>query len=112
MLHQTMKSFCLFRCFAAVFLAILAFASTCAHATLRSWSGAGSPNISWTNNNNWVGNVAPVAGDDLEFMDGANHPASSNNFAPGTTFNSIAFVHSGSGSLGQRYNLLGNSIAL
>lgn len=82
------------------------------HATLQSWSGAGSPNITWTNIHNWASNVAPVPGDDLQFTDGAMHPASSNNFPAGVTFNSIAFVHGGSGSTGQRYDLRGSSIAL
>ena len=38
-----------------------------AHATTRTWSGAGPVNF-WTNAANW-GGTAPVAGDDLVFAD-------------------------------------------
>jgi hypothetical protein len=53
---------------------------------------------------NW-GAAAPVAGDDLVFPAGAANPSNTNNFAAGTTFNSITFS-------GGTYTLNGNGITL
>src|SRR5436309_10407743 len=83
-----------------------------AQATLRAWSGAVSFDNTWTNAGNWSGNVAPVAGDDLEFPDSALHPNNTDNFAAGTTFNSITFFHGGSGGMSHGYDISGNAIAL
>ena len=71
----------------------------------RTWSGAGTTN-SWSEGANWVGGVAPVPGDDLVFPSGAaRKTASTNDFANGTTFNSISLTDGG-------YSLLGNGIRL
>src|SRR2546428_459278 len=58
----------------AMVSALLAFLPR-AGATLRTWSGAAPMDGAgtWTNRLNWAGSVAPLAGDDLEFPDGATH---------------------------------------
>ena len=55
----------------------------------RTWSGLGTNDL-WMNASNWVGNVAPSAGDDLLFPSGAARPGNRNDFPNPTTFNSIA----------------------
>ncbi|MGH8246386.1 MAG: hypothetical protein ACREUU_08130, partial [Gammaproteobacteria bacterium] len=76
-----------------------------AHAALREWDGDASMDNKWTTPANWAGNVAPNPGDDLLFRSGARHPNNNNDFAPGTTFNSIELRGGG----GSGYNLGGNS---
>src|SRR5438034_8106 len=78
-----------------------------AQATLRQWTGNASMDSRWSVSANWSAGP-PVAGDDLLFPSGALHPNPINDYAPGTTFNSIEFA--GGGSRG--YNVSGNSIAL
>src|SRR5262249_26299233 len=75
-----------------------------APATTRVWSGAGADNL-WMTAANWVGNVAPQAGDDLIFPGGAAGLNNSNNFAAGTAFGSITIDGGG-------YTLNGNGITL
>jgi autotransporter-associated beta strand protein len=75
-----------------------------AHAAIRTWDGGGTNN-NWTTATNWVGDVAPTAGDDLLFPPGAPRLSPNNDFPAGTTFNSIAFS-------GADYTLDGNLIAL
>jgi len=68
------------------------------------WDGGGAePN--WTNPVNWVGDVAPEAGDDLLFPAGAAQLTNVNDYAPGTDFNSIVFT-------GFVYVIDGNGITL
>lgn len=69
------------------------------------WDGGGStPN--WTDPINWVGDLAPEAGDDLVFPAGATQMATSNNnFPVGTAFNSIVLTSNG-------YTIGGNGITL
>jgi hypothetical protein len=69
----------------------------------RLWSGAGL-DANWATAANW-GGTAPVAGDDLVFPAGALQTTNTNNFAAGTSFNSITFQAGG-------YNVSGNPIAL
>jgi hypothetical protein len=70
------------------------------------WNGQGA-DANWTTAANWVGNVAPQAGDDLSFgAAGALQKATTfNNFSPGTAFKSITFTDSG-------YTLNGNALTL
>ncbi len=69
------------------------------------WTGAGA-NGNWTNAANWQGNVAPVAGSDLMFNNSsAARLATNNDFAAGTSFNSITFAASG-------YSIGGNPLKL
>ena len=73
-----------------------------AAATTCTWSGAVS-NL-WNVAGNW--DALPVAGDDLVFPDiASNKFLCTNNFAAGTSFNSITFTGGG-------YNLGGNAITL
>jgi len=73
-------------------------------AALRTWDGGGTNN-NWTTATNWVGDVAPLPGDDLLFPTGKTRLSPINDFPSGTTFNSIIFS-------GTNYSLDGNSIAL
>jgi autotransporter-associated beta strand protein len=60
-----------------------------------SWSGGAGPNISdgnWTAAANWVGNVAPSAGDDLVFPAGVRQTVATNDFPNNTVFNSITIT--------------------
>jgi len=69
-------------------------------ASLRTWDGGGANNY-WLTADNWELNLGPAANDDLLFPSGAARLSNSNNFAAGTTFNSISFYGSG-------YELRGN----
>ena len=70
----------------------------------RTWDGGGTNN-SWSNPTNWVGDVAPILGDDLVFPPDAARLTNTNNFAALTPFNSITFS-------GSNYIVSGNSIKL
>ena len=68
-----------------------------------TWDGQGSDN-KWQTAANWVGNVAPVAGDQLVFA-GTTQTATQDDYTAGTTFQSIEFQNSG-------FTLSGNSLVL
>jgi autotransporter-associated beta strand protein len=70
----------------------------------RVWDGGGANSL-WSTPENWVGDVAPAEGDDLEFPNGAAQPTNVNDFPHGTTFNSIRLTGGG-------YRLRGARIAL
>ncbi len=71
----------------------------------RQWTGNGADN-NWTTAANWIGSVAPSAGDDLVFpLLGAVRRVNVNNFPANTTFNSIQFQGSG-------YSLSGAAVGL
>ena len=79
-------------------------------ATDAIWDGAPdgggtSADANWTTASNWVGDVAPVAGDDLYFPATAAQKVNVNTFPAGTAFDSITFTGSG-------YDITGNGIAL
>jgi autotransporter-associated beta strand protein len=62
-----------------------------ASAAIRIWDGDGGPgNLQWMNSTNWVGDIAPVAGDALVFPSGTA-AIIVNNFPAGTEFQSISF---------------------
>lgn len=69
----------------------------------RTWDGGGTDD-NWTNRFNWVGDIAPVAGDNLVFPPG-NARTSINNFGSGTSFGSVLIT-------GTNYNITGNPILL
>jgi autotransporter-associated beta strand protein len=71
--------------------------------TTRTWDGGGTDN-NWTTAANWVGDVAPVAGDRLVFA-GSTQTASFNDFADGTVFQSIVFQNGG-------FSLSGHAVTL
>jgi hypothetical protein len=71
---------------------------------MRVWDGGGANNL-WSIPENWVGDVAPTEGDDLEFPAGAAQLANVNDFSDGTTINSLRLS-------GDGYRLQGARIAL
>jgi autotransporter-associated beta strand protein len=75
-----------------------------ASGVTRTWDGGGADNL-WSTPENWVGDVAPLGGDELEFPAGAAQLANQNDFPDGVGFDRIAI--SGAG-----YSLSGNRVAL
>jgi autotransporter-associated beta strand protein len=71
--------------------------------TTRVWDGGGK-NDDLTTPANWLGDVAPVAGDRLVFA-GSTQTSSYNDFAPDTVFQGIAFQ-------GDGFSLSGNAATL
>ena len=55
----------------------------------HTWDGGSTANNLWTTAANWVGDVAPTAGDNLVFPANAARKTNVNNFASGTVFGSI-----------------------
>lgn len=81
-----------------------------AAAATATWDGGGSDS-NMNTAQNWAGDVAPSAGDDLVFPAGAARKTITNNYTAGTSFNSMTF--SGSTTAGEtNYTLSGNSIVL
>jgi autotransporter-associated beta strand protein len=79
-------------------------------ATDALWDGApdgggASSDANWTTASNWVGDAAPVAGNDLYFPAAAAQKMNVNTFPAGTAFHSITFTGGG-------YAVSGNGIAL
>ena len=76
--------------------------------TADVWTGAdngtGGSN-DWSDPLNWLGNVAPSAGDNLIFPAGALQTANVNDFANGTAFGTIQIS-------GDSYSLTGNQVLL
>jgi autotransporter-associated beta strand protein len=71
------------------------------HGASRFWDGSANGNFSTAAN--WVGGVAPVAGDDLVFQTGVTQLLVTNNFSPNRAWNSILFQ-------GSNYFVRGNAI--
>ncbi len=71
----------------------------------KTWDG-GAGNGTWTAQNNWDSNVAPVANDSL-FFGGAVQTSTNNGFAANTQFNGLTF-NSGANT----FTLAGNAINL
>lgn len=72
-----------------VFLLIFLFTTNNYSAT-KIWDGGGS-DANWTTAANWVGDVAPLANDDLVFPAAAGQQSNNNNFFILTNFNSLTF---------------------
>ncbi|MCE5268983.1 MAG: autotransporter-associated beta strand repeat-containing protein, partial [Planctomycetaceae bacterium] len=68
------------------------------------WDGGGADN-KWMTKENWVGDVAPVAGDSLYF-EGTTRTATENDFTNGTSFAELCFTSS------TAFSVSGNSITL
>ena len=93
---------CLHIYLAALALAALTFPGVL-HAATSTWDGGGD-GVNWSSSPaNWIGDAAPVAGDDLIF--GTPGAATNNDFAAGRIFNSITFN-------GDAFTLGGNGITL
>jgi autotransporter-associated beta strand protein len=92
------------RCLAPVLIvALVALPSSSSRAASRFWDGSVNGNFSTAGN--WVGSVAPVAGDDLVFQpnDLVSRFLVTNDFSPNRAFNSIAIE-------GSNYFIRGNAI--
>ncbi len=74
-------------------------------STTVTWDGGGANDL-WSTAENWVGDVAPVAGDRLVFA-GTTRLTPTNDFTAGTNFASITF-NSGAGA----FTIGGNAITL
>ena len=59
-------------------------------AAVKTWNGASGTTSNWNDGGNWVGGVAPSAGDDLHFA-GSTRTSPVQNFAATTSFASITF---------------------
>jgi fibronectin-binding autotransporter adhesin len=68
---------------------LLLLGGSAAHGASRFWDGSSSGNFNTAAN--WVGGVAPVAGDDLVFQAGITQLLVTNNFNPNRAFNTILF---------------------
>ncbi|NQX03014.1 autotransporter-associated beta strand repeat-containing protein, partial [bacterium] len=84
---------------------LTALALPAAAATI-TWDGGSTTTRNWGNPDNWVGNVAPVAGDGLAFA-GSTRTDPNNNLAAGTSFDILRFTVGASS-----FSLTGNGITL
>jgi len=82
------------------------FSPSARAASTVTWDGGGGDN-NWTTAANWVGDVAPVAGDSLIFdaTGVAARPTANNDLTLGTSFGSITISAAG-------YTITGNSVSL
>jgi V8-like Glu-specific endopeptidase len=64
------------------------------HST-HLWTGASTANSKWSTPENWAGNVAPTAGDNLVFPAGASRLENYHDIASSTVFGSIVIAGSG-----------------
>jgi hypothetical protein len=87
---------------AVIFASLLAVGT--GESAIRTWDGGGA-DANWNTPANWVGDVAPAAGDDLVFPAAAAQFATNNNFIILTSFNSIVFE-------GGSYTVAGNPFRL
>src|SRR6476659_1615277 len=71
---------------------------------IATWDGGGANNF-WSTAANWVGDVAPNPGDDLVFPTGAAQLTNFNDFAVGTSFQSISVTAGG-------YVISGNAVSI
>jgi autotransporter-associated beta strand protein len=82
-------------------LLLASLASPSANAASRFWDGSANGNFSAAAN--WVGGVAPVAGDDLVLQSGVTRLLVTNDFSPNRAFNSVLFQ-------GSNYFVRGNAL--
>ncbi len=96
---------------AVLVLAVGGF-SAMSQAAIVTWNGASAvPTANWSDAGNWVGGLAPVAGDSLVF-DGTVQVSNSNDFVAGTGFAGVSFA-TGAGTFvaaGNSINLAGDVI--
>jgi hypothetical protein len=73
-----------------------------ANGAIKTWDGGGGDS-NFATAANWVGDVAPIANDDLVFPLGALIPTLNNNYSASTVFRSITFE-------GDNYAITGNNL--
>ncbi len=76
-------------------------------SAVHTWDGGATANDNWTNPTNWVGDIAPVAGDILVFPDGIGltDRGVNNDFPNDTTFRRLVFIGAGYTVRGNRFRL-------
>lgn len=79
-------------------MAILLLAASSSFSAVKTWDGGGA-DANWQTAANWVGDTAPIAGDDLVFPAAATQFTANNNFFILTGFRSI-LIEGGSYTLG------------
>ena len=86
---------------------LLSFFAFCAlvNGAERTWDGSVARDDDWSTAANWVGSVAPIAGDSLRFPAGASQLSNSNDYPAGTIFNAITYSGAGYTSRGSRVAL-------
>src|SRR5262245_27523452 len=90
--------------------ALIGVVTSTTSAATRTWSGGGS-DTNWATPLNWVGGVAPIAGDSLIF-DGFGRLTNSNNLAVDTNIAGLTFAPTaGAFNLGGNRITLGGNIA-
>jgi hypothetical protein len=90
--------------FTLTFFLMLFIFSLNGYSAVKTWDGGGSDN-NWATTANWVGDVAPVAGDDLVFPATAAKFTANNNFFLLTSFRSVKIE-------GGDYTIGGNPLRL
>jgi len=95
--------------FVPAFIFLLLISTAAFGAGTKTWNGNSSSNMS--DGNNWVGNLPPVAGDDLVFGSATNLTVT-NDYPAGTSFKSITFSFGGYTVSGNSLNLGGGAFAL
>lgn len=86
-------------------IGIFLFSAVTSFSAVRTWNGGGADG-NWTTAANWVGDAAPVTGDDLVF------PASSAQFATNNDFSSTTFSFRLLTIDGGNYTIGGNNLRL
>ncbi|HEY5806070.1 MAG TPA: autotransporter-associated beta strand repeat-containing protein, partial [Candidatus Saccharimonadales bacterium] len=107
MKNEKLKLF--FSAFLLSVSSLLAFVAPKALAATVTWDGGGSDS-NMTTAENWSGDVAPSADDDLVFPADVTNRTVANDFTAGTSFNSITF--SGAATVASNYTFTGNSMTL
>jgi hypothetical protein len=69
----------------------------------RTWDGGSKANNLWKTKENWIGDVAPIAGDNLIFPAIASQKVNFNDYSSGTVFGSITVSGSGYHFQGNAY---------
>ena len=92
-----------------LFLLIVLLFSTNVFSAVKTWDGGGA-DANWTTAANWVGDIAPIANDDLVFPASATQFTTNNNFFLLTNFNSITI--DGSYTIGGNPLRIANSLTV
>ncbi len=70
-----------------------------------TWTGLdAATSTNWSDANNWLGDIAPAAGDDLIFPSGASSLASNNDIGAGVAYGALTIADTG-------YSITGNAVS-